>query len=89
MELKNCYVYFIENNNLFLLKEKKNFIFLFNEIKFDVFYVNCCWLLMLVYIVMWVRNVGYYVVYILYGMFELWIMKCYYWIKKFFVLLLF
>ena len=44
LELKNCHVHFIENNNPFLPKEKKNFIFLLNEIKPDVFHANCCWL---------------------------------------------
>ena len=89
LELKNCHVHFIENNNPFLPKEKKNFIFLLNEIKPDVFHANCCWLPMSAYTAMWARNAGYHVVYTPHGMLEPWIMKRHYWTKKFPASLLF
>ena len=89
LELTNCNVHFIGGNNPFLLKEKKNFTFLLNEIKPDVFHSNCCWLPMSAYTAMWAKDAGYHVVYTPHGMLEPWIMKRHYWTKKLPALLLF
>lgn len=90
LELENCKIHYIEKkNNSFFSKEKKNFMYLLNEIKPDVFHANCCWLPLSARTTMWAKNAGYHVVYTPHGMLEPWIMKRHYWTKKLPALLLF
>lgn len=83
LELENCMLHFIPlNNNPFSNKSKKEFLTLLNEIKPDVFHVNCCWLPQSAKTTFWAKSLGYKVVYSSHGMLEPWIMERNYWIKK-------
>ena len=68
---------------------RKDFLQLLDEVKPDVFHVNCCWMPLSAMTAMWAKKAGYPVVYTPHGMLEPYSIARHYWTKKLPAILLF
>lgn len=88
-KLENCSIHYIEGNIKHLIRMKKQFCNLLDEIKPDIIHINGCWMLQCSLTIFWAKRKGYPVVLSPHGMLEPWDIKKNYWTKKLPALLLY
>ena len=88
-KLENCKIHYIEGHIKSLIKMKKQFCKLLDDIKPDIVHVNGCWMLQCSLTIFWAKSKGYPVILSPHGMLEPWDIKKNYWTKKLPALLLY
>lgn len=88
-KLENCQIHYIEGSIKHLIRMKKQFCDLLNEIKPDIVHINGCWMLQCSLTIFWAKEKGYPVILSPHGMLEPWDIKKNYWTKKLPALLLY
>lgn len=88
-KLDNCQIHYIEGDIKHLIRMKKQFCKLLDEINPDIVHINGCWMLQCSLTIFWAKRKGYPVVLSPHGMLEPWDIKKNYWTKKLPALLLY
>lgn len=88
-KLENCKIHYIEGRLNSLVKMKKQFCKLLDEIKPDIVHINGCWMLQCSLTIFCAKSKGYPVILSPHGMLEPWDIKKNYWTKKLPALLLY
>lgn len=87
--LENCTIHYIDNKWKPWNNCKRDFLYLLDTIRPDVFHTNCCWLPLSALTAMWAHRAGYKVVYTPHGMLEPYAIARHYLTKKLPAILLF
>lgn len=82
LDIENAMLHFIDGGLMHLLKAKRQFVGLLQEISPDLVHVNCCWTPQCALIQFEAQCLGYKVLLMPHGMLEPWILKKNRWLKK-------
>ena len=82
LKIENCAVHYIDHGLKNLLKAKRQFMALLDEIRPDIVHVNSCWEPLSSFTVFWAKTKGFPTVITPHGMLEPWVMAKNHWKKK-------